>query len=29
MVAQDARIKNDRILSLNINVDFKNMNLGN
>lgn len=29
MVAQDARIKNERFLSLNINVDLANMNLGN
>lgn len=28
MVAQDARIKNERFLSLNINVDLANMNLG-
>lgn len=29
MVAQDARNKNERFLSLNINVDLANMNLGN
>lgn len=28
MIAQDARIRNERILSLNINVDLQNMNLG-
>lgn len=28
-IAQDARIKNERYLSLNINVDLQNMNLGN
>lgn len=28
MVAQDAKIRNERILSLNINVDLANMNLG-
>ena len=28
MVAQDSRIKNERILCLNINIDLQNMNLG-
>ena len=28
MVAQDARNKNERYLTLNINVDLQNMNLG-
>lgn len=29
MVAQEARNKNERFLSLNINVELQNMNLGN
>lgn len=29
MVAQDAKIKNERYLCLNINVDLANMNLNN
>jgi hypothetical protein len=29
MVAQDAKIKNERFLCLNINVDLANMNLNN
>jgi len=28
MVAQDAKIKNERFLCLNINVDLQNMSLG-
>jgi len=28
MVVQDSRIKNERILCLNINIDLQNMNLG-
>ena len=28
MVAQDSRNKNERFVSLNINVDLQNMNLG-
>lgn len=28
MVSQDSKIKNERYLCLNINVDFGNMNLG-
>lgn len=28
MISQDARIKNERYLCLNINVDLQNMNLG-
>ena len=29
MIAQDSKIKNERILCLNINIDLQNMNLGN
>lgn len=29
MVAQDAKVKNERFLCLNINVDLANMNLNN
>ena len=28
MISQDARVKNERYLCLNINVDLQNMNLG-
>ena len=28
MIAQDAKIKNERYLCLNVNVDLQNMNLG-
>jgi hypothetical protein len=29
MVSQDSKIKNERYLCLNINVDLQNMNLNN
>ena len=29
MIAQDSKVKNERFLCLNINVDLQNMNLGN
>jgi hypothetical protein len=28
MIAQDAKIKNERYLCLNVNLDLQNMNLG-